>query len=529
MNSEKIVRQQVHWAAHMGIQSIVFSATGMPFNLARIMKESLAVAMYATIHLRVVWNDEGWTAWNAVRMMCHHDPKLSVVLQLTHDVPSVQSLLRWKAEPVSLLLIPTDIFITNTSGFPVLGKTHQKFIQDHLKTNCKLVVVSGSQDSHSLAAYREYLEFLNVSMPSESHVERLSSSYRDYLQMPLQPLMDNLDSSTYQVFESDPVKYEAYERAVCQALLDLHPPASSQSKPVVIMVVGAGRGPLVARCLRAARTADRRVKLYAVEKNSNAIVGLRQRKLTEWLTDPVTIVHTDMRFWNAPEKADILVSELLGSFGDNELSPECLDGAQHLLDLSSPNSISIPSSYTSYISPLSSAKLFKEASAFNDTEHMETPYVVKFHSVYSIQKPQPLWTFHHPVKHSISPLGHPHFNQHNTRYSQATFDVDSDAVMHGVAAYFDAVLYKDVTLSIHPDTHSASMFSWFPMYFPIKTPIFLPKGSQVTICFWRLTDARKVWYEWSVVGSESSNHQTLMFGETCMIHNSGGKRSWIGL
>lgn len=31
------------------------------------------------------------------------------------------------------------------------------------------------------------------------------------------------------------------------------------------------------------------------------------------------------------EKADIFVSELLGSFGDNELSPECLDGAQHLL------------------------------------------------------------------------------------------------------------------------------------------------------------------------------------------------------
>lgn len=32
-----------------------------------------------------------------------------------------------------------------------------------------------------------------------------------------------------------------------------------------------------------------------------------------------------MRDWNPPEKADIIVSELLGSFGDNELSPECLD------------------------------------------------------------------------------------------------------------------------------------------------------------------------------------------------------------
>jgi protein arginine N-methyltransferase 5 len=35
-----------------------------------------------------------------------------------------------------------------------------------------------------------------------------------------------------------------------------------------------------------------------------------------------------MRQWVVPEKADILVSELLGSFGDNEISPQCLDQAQ---------------------------------------------------------------------------------------------------------------------------------------------------------------------------------------------------------
>lgn len=38
-----------------------------------------------------------------------------------------------------------------------------------------------------------------------------------------------------------------------------------------------------------------------------------------------------MRDWNPPEKADIIVSELLGSFGDNELSPECLDNVMKFL------------------------------------------------------------------------------------------------------------------------------------------------------------------------------------------------------
>ncbi|NEJ84073.1 hypothetical protein GR268_47420, partial [Rhizobium leguminosarum] len=98
----------------------------------------------------------------------------------------------------------------------------------------------------------------------------------------------------------------------------------------VLMVVGAGRGPLVAGALRAAKQAERKLKVYAVDKNPNAVITLRNRKVAEgW--DNVTVVDTDMRVWNAPEKADILVSELLGSFGDNELSPECLDGAQKFL------------------------------------------------------------------------------------------------------------------------------------------------------------------------------------------------------
>lgn len=43
---------------------------------------------------------------------------------------------------------------------------------------------------------------------------------------------------------------------------------------------------------------------------------------------------------------DLVVSELLGSFGDNELSPECLDS---ITDILRPTTISIPQQYTSYI------------------------------------------------------------------------------------------------------------------------------------------------------------------------------------
>lgn len=47
--------------------------------------------------------------------------------------------------------------------------------------------------------------------------------YEDYLQSPLQPLMDNLESQTYEVFEKDPVKYTEYQRAIYTAMLDTVP------------------------------------------------------------------------------------------------------------------------------------------------------------------------------------------------------------------------------------------------------------------------------------------------------------------
>jgi protein arginine N-methyltransferase 5 len=47
--------------------------------------------------------------------------------------------------------------------------------------------------------------------------------------------------------------------------------------------------------------------------------------------DKVDVISSDMRDFKGTIKADIIVSELLGSFGCNELSPECLYGAQGLL------------------------------------------------------------------------------------------------------------------------------------------------------------------------------------------------------
>jgi PRMT5 arginine-N-methyltransferase len=46
-----------------------------------------------------------------------------------------------------------------------------------------------------------------------------------------------------------------------------------------------------------------------------------------------------------------------GSFGDNELSPECLDGAQRFLK---PDGISIPTAYTSQLQPIAAFRVWSD-------------------------------------------------------------------------------------------------------------------------------------------------------------------------
>lgn len=43
------------------------------------------------------------------------------------------------------------------------------------------------------------------------------------------------------------------------------------------------------------------------------------------------------------------------------------------------------------------------------------------------------------------------------------------------------------------------MFSWFPLFFPLRSPLYLPSGAEVEVHVWRLSDGRgrKVWYEWA--------------------------------
>lgn len=98
--------------------------------------------------------------------------------------------------------------------------------------------------------------------------------------------------------------------------------------------------------------------------------------------------------------------------------------------------------------------------------------------------------------------------------------------MHGFSGYFTAELYQDVFYSILPAKHTPGMHSWFPMYFPIKTPLVVSKGQEVEIQIWRNNTQSKVWYEWAMAVYEPRTRKLV---QRTHVHNSNGRGYSIGL
>lgn len=134
--------------------------------------------------------------------------------------------------------------------------------------------------------YQYIIEYLFKTHDTLDREEQVEVVYRNYLQSPLQPLADNLESATYETFENDSIKYDLYEEALFKAFLDKKKfgkfiqtkgcqgpqyvkfrqenesievedeeasinSETQESPEIVVMYFGAGRGPLIRRALKA--------------------------------------------------------------------------------------------------------------------------------------------------------------------------------------------------------------------------------------------------------------------------------------
>jgi len=422
--------------------------------------------------------------------------------------------------------------------------------------------------------YKQYIEYIRskevVQEILDTEEASLETPYLDNLQRPLQPLKDHLEFSVYETFEKDPVKYAKYQEAVHMALksgIASMQLSATSPKMITIAVAGAGRGPLVMRSIRAFNELEvppnsLKLKVYAIEKNPSAVIYLESMAAynSEW-KGLVTVIPADARKLTLSQlqgnQIDIVVSELLGSFGDNELSPECLDPLLKS-ECCKPTTISIPMQYTSNLAPVSSGRLHSDAKAQALVPHdggqplgiqraMETSYVVRVHAASQTHTEQLCWTFDHPstnpekertatLEFAPDPTyaaacgcGYGPVNPDISEIvAQAPSSFSGEITLHGLLGTFTAVLYSQgeshCEISTAPHRFSKGMFSWFPLYFPFREPLRVPGGSNLSVKVWRKCGEGRVWYEWCAMV-----HRKGEVIEATPIHNPNGRSSHVTL
>ncbi|GMR43040.1 hypothetical protein PMAYCL1PPCAC_13235, partial [Pristionchus mayeri] len=489
---------------------------------------------------------EIWEIWADFRTMVGNfaGDRLCVGIKLMEDLDDefvdAQSLQRWQAEPVIMFTMETNVFTTNSrTGGADLAPAHTRLLETLWTSETMTAAVRGplKDPRGARLQYAQAIRsiigplWLKKKLSKKPNFLDLSEvHYQDVIQKPLQPLADNLQSGVYNTFEADAPKYKYYGEAVEAAIYDM---IKKRGKgDIVLYVLGAGRGPLMSAAMAAEQRVNQvmssggprvRMECVCVEKNENAVVTLNYLNATVW-KGRVRIVQADMRELKEVamslglRRPDIIVSELLGSFGDNELSPECLDGCVNWLK---EDTISVPQSYTSYCEPVASLSLYHSIKAQNSSYYfkgrqangrrltvqetdgtytqefpqgreiasMDMLYVVFLEKVVRQMTPKPYFTFSHPCFDGAQT------SRERWRIAQQWEAPTTQDIM-GFACYFSARLYKNVTLSIVRGQETPDMISWFPAVLPLRAPLRVNKGDQLCFIVERCIDHGGVWYEW---------------------------------
>ncbi|CCD22815.1 protein arginine N-methyltransferase NDAI_0A06610 [Naumovozyma dairenensis CBS 421] len=465
-----------------------------------------------------------WELWNTIRKICNYHKSLTVSLALPKIKTPTHVLSRWLSEPVSCLLISSSVFATNQYEYPVLHKYNQNIIKKFQEINGnsqtisgELVIIlhsldkSGDQIKMEESVYVDYINYLlkrNDTLLITKNKDHNDVLSQPSLMPPLQPHKETLSNSIYSVFENDTVKYDLYEQSIDEAMLDLIG-NNTMDKNLIVLIAGAGRGPLVNKVFLIAKRHGilSHIQIIALEKNPQAYLYLQKRNFDKW-ENKVDLVLEDMRFWSDSSiKVDLCISELLGSFGCNELSPECLWNIEKCH--SKESTIFIPQSYSSYIAPISSPILYQ--SLATKESGLESPWVA--HNIpytFLSSKVNQLWTFKHPARPNTIENEISNFSRNMT----TEFKIKHRGDIHALMGFFSAELYKGSKISIVPNelpikflsqddsepniqkTHG--MYSWSPIVFPLAYPFSVSDNTEITVLFSRVHSFEKVWYEWSL-------------------------------
>ena len=321
---------------------------------------------------------------------------------------------------------------------------------------------------------------------------------------------------------------------------------STQSMPmykdsITCLVVGAGLGRLVRFCLDAANTCTTNVHVHvhAVDANPLAVECLK-KSFAHWIEDstpqdPSNIYQTPqmkvtvhapfslfpgMQHVDLPttlqvlyRKCDLLVSELIGCFGDDEFLPELTTTMCHLF-LNPNKGISIPKKWCTFIAPIQSDSLHSFLSSTGrstlstytvglpeDCVFMCQPQTLWEGSCYYYKTPNDdggVWFDWSPFmlkeSHEIGIITNRRKEEEKEMKEEVEEEemehksveekvrelgniqtLEYEFLIHGLIGYFTTCLYGNIYIDSR-HTNNRNSFHWECFYMPLQEPISIPLG-----------------------------------------------------
>jgi len=263
-------------------------------------------------------------------------------------------------------------------------------------------------------------------------------------------------------------RVNAYQRAIERTV----------KKGDVVVDVGTGTGILSFLCLRAGAA-----RVHAIDR-SPVIDWARQLAETNGLTDKIIFHECDSRDADIGEKADVIISELIGHMAFEEGMVESITDAMGRF--LKPNGSLIPQSVTLYAAPVYEREVYKSCidgwkPAYGIDYTVMREKAVQTSYITDIAE-QDLFAKHQPI-FSVDFRRDTPVEVHVER----TFEIYREGYINGMAFWFDSTLADVVRLSSGPwsKTH------WKQCFTPLPCPKKVNANDKLDIAFTMLLCNRR--------------------------------------
>jgi hypothetical protein len=350
----------------------------------------------------------------------------------------------------------------------------------------------------------------------------------------------------YELLRKDIVKLDRYRQAIDSALKD-----KRTGLPMTIYVMGSGIESLVDILIDLLKEDIVKHRLIAVDKNTYMIKLLNAKKQENLGNVNLTVLDGDVRDENTYGTpilpADIIVTDFIGVFGDNEMVREYVSKLPKEMIVKNVTTW-IPQSYELFVVPIATNEMHLALKEKDNVSHFNNIWEVNKQLLqeelkqevkgnlerYFITVPKKLYGYVFGQNRSETLWQNILIYKMKTdRYN--TLSKAKVNTLYGFIAYFEATLYGNIKINTHTDAVS----TWGYAYVPLKRIVSIRLQEEDTIHFeiykhkklklermyqgTRKQEISCFWYEWKV---EVYSNQRLI-NMKLLIENADPEEPYI--